>query len=357
MVTKSGSNAFHGGLFEYVRNNNMDARNFFDGASNSVLKLNQFGGSIGGPIKKDKLFFFVSQENFFQRAGLNFVNTVPSAAARAKAQANAATNPKIAAILPLLAAYPVGQQPSSNPLLDIARLNSASKVNEFYGSLRLDYHLSDNDTFSFRYFRDQGDSFEPLDVTSRGQNFTLVPQNAMLSWTRVISPTVVNEFKLGLNASKSRSTGIATSNVPGLDLAPITVSFTGAVAIPGIGGQGASAGAAAARRPDPRQQRLQHLAAALHQLGDAHHGHAFLDQGQPQHQVRRRVPADSHGDRPVWRNHLYVRQHRRPAGEYSEFDPVQRSRGSAQSLEQRPNRTAPLCNSNTSSPTFRTNGR
>src|SRR5204862_1517106 len=62
VVTKSGSNGFHGGLFEYVRNNNMDARNFFDGASNSVLKLNQFGGSLGGPIKKDKLFFFVSQE-------------------------------------------------------------------------------------------------------------------------------------------------------------------------------------------------------------------------------------------------------------------------------------------------------
>jgi hypothetical protein len=65
----------------------------------------------------------------------------------------------------------------------------------------------------------------------------------MLSWTRVVTPTVVNEFKLGLNASKSRSTG-TVPNVPGIDLAPITVSFTGAVAIPGIGGQGASAGAA-----------------------------------------------------------------------------------------------------------------
>ena len=244
VVTKSGSNGFHGGLFEYVRNNNMDARNFFDGSSNSALKLNQFGGSIGGPIQKDKLFFFVSQENFFQRAGLNFVNTVPSAAAKAQAQANAATNPKIAGILPLLAAYPVGQRPSSNPLLDIASLNSASRVNEFYGSLRLDYHLGDKDTISFRYFRDQGDSLEPLDVTGRGQNFTLVPQNALISWTRVISPTVVNEFKVGLNASKSRSTGTIANPVPGVDLANITVSFTGAVAIPGIGGQGASAGAA-----------------------------------------------------------------------------------------------------------------
>jgi hypothetical protein len=195
VITKSGSNSVHGAAFEYLRSDKVDAPNYFDtaaGLPKSLLKQNQFGGSIGGPIKKDKLFFFVSQENFFQRAGINFNNTVPSAAAKAQAQANAATNPKIAAILPLLNAYPVGLLHSSNPLLDIASLNSASTVNEFYGSMRLDYHASDNDTISFRYFRDQGDSFEPLDVTSRGQNFTLVPQNAMLSWTRVVTPTVVN---------------------------------------------------------------------------------------------------------------------------------------------------------------------
>jgi hypothetical protein len=243
VVTKSGSNQFHGGLFEYVRNNKLDARNFFDGSDNSTLRLNQFGGSIGGPIKKDKLFFFLSQENFFQRAGINFVNTVPSAAAKAQAQANAVGNPRVAAILPLLAAYPTGTQASANPLLDFARLNTASKVNEFYGSFRIDYHLSDTDNITFRYFRDQGDSFEPLDVTARGQNFTMVPQNGMISWNRVISPTVINELKVGLNAVKSRSNGV-TASAPGVDLSQITVSFTGAVAIPGVGGQGASAGAA-----------------------------------------------------------------------------------------------------------------
>src|SRR5689334_4190348 len=58
VVTKSGSNDFHGGLFEYVRNDAFDARNFFDRATKSELRLNQFGGSIGGPIAKDKAFFF-----------------------------------------------------------------------------------------------------------------------------------------------------------------------------------------------------------------------------------------------------------------------------------------------------------
>src|SRR5262249_60434370 len=118
-----------------------------------------------------------------QRAGVNLVETVPSVSARAQAQA--ASDPKVAAILPLLRAYPVGQQPSSNSLLDIAYLNSAGRVDEHYGSIRLDYHASEKDIFSLRYFRDQGVSFDPLSVTGRAQSFTAVPQNAMVSWTRL----------------------------------------------------------------------------------------------------------------------------------------------------------------------------
>src|SRR6266700_6356247 len=86
VVTKSGGNAFHGGLFEYLRNDKLDARNFFDFLDNGAkteLRLNQYGGSIGGPIRKDKLFFFAALEDLKQRAGVNVFGTVPSAAARA----------------------------------------------------------------------------------------------------------------------------------------------------------------------------------------------------------------------------------------------------------------------------------
>src|SRR6185369_4159123 len=70
VVTKSGGNAFHGGLFEYLRNDKLDARNFFDFLDNGAkteLRLNQYGGSIGGPIKKDKIFFFAAIEALNQR--------------------------------------------------------------------------------------------------------------------------------------------------------------------------------------------------------------------------------------------------------------------------------------------------
>src|SRR5258706_15286997 len=66
----------------------------------------------------------------------------------------------------------------------------------------------------------------------------------MASWTRLLSSTMINEFKVGLNANKTRSFGVVNNTVPGLDLAPLTVNFTGSVAIPGIASQGASAGAA-----------------------------------------------------------------------------------------------------------------
>lgn len=243
IATKSGSNDVHGALFEYVRNNAFDARNFFDSSKKSPLRLNQYGGSIGGPIQKNKLFFFASFEALNQRAGLNLIETVPSVAARAKAAADAQTNPKIAAILPLINAYPVGTQQSANSQLDIAYLNTSGKVDEYFGSARFDYTLNDKNNFTFRMLRDQGESFDPASVTGRGTNYTAVPQNYMASWTRVVTPSTINEFKVGLNSVKTRSFGVVKP-AAGVDLAALTVTFTGSVALPGIASQGASAGAA-----------------------------------------------------------------------------------------------------------------
>jgi hypothetical protein len=243
IATKSGSNAFHGSLFEYVRNDTFDARNFFDGAGKSPLRLNQYGGSLGGPIQKNKLFFFAAIEALNQRGGINLIETVPSVAARAKAASDALTNPKIAAILPLVNAYPVGTQPSANAQLDIAYLNTSNRVDEYFGSARLDYTLNEKNSFSFRVLRDQGESFDPASVTGRGANYTAVPQNWMASWTNMLTPRTINEFKVGLNGSKTRSLGVVKP-AAGVDLTAITVNFTGSVSIPGIASQGASAGAA-----------------------------------------------------------------------------------------------------------------
>lgn len=232
VITKSGSNNFHGALFEYVRNSAFDARNFFD-AGKSPLRLNQFGGSLGGPIRKDRLFFFAGVEVLKQRAGVNLLGTVPSQPARARA---------VSSIRPLLDAYPAGQFRTSNPDLDLAALNASAVMDEYYGSLRLDYALSPRYNLAVRYFRDQGELRTPMDVSGSYQRVTAVPQNAMISLQQIFSSNVIHETKLGFNGVKTRINGVAPT-VNGIDLSQIAVSFTGTVALPGVLGQGASAGA------------------------------------------------------------------------------------------------------------------
>ena len=161
--------------------------------------MNQYGGSIGGAIKKDKLFFFVAQESLRQRAGVNLIATVPSAAARARA---------VPSIQPLLAGYPTGT-PTSNPDLDLAQRAASSSIDEYFGSFRLDHHINDKFTQYLRYNRDQGYLIQPLDVTGSNQVVTGVPQNVVYTLQQVLSPSMVNETKLGLQRQQdARSTAL-----------------------------------------------------------------------------------------------------------------------------------------------------
>jgi hypothetical protein len=82
VTTKSGSNGFHGSLYEFLRNTSLDAKSFF-ATSAEKFNLNQFGGSIGGPIRKNKTFFFIDGEQKYQRRGLTFTGLLPSEAMRA----------------------------------------------------------------------------------------------------------------------------------------------------------------------------------------------------------------------------------------------------------------------------------
>ena len=144
VITKSGTNELHGSVFEYLRNDYLDARNYFDKSPKQApLRLNQFGGSVGGPIIKNKLFFFGSNENLVQRQYIAFSATTLSAAARARA---------VPSIRPLLAAWPVGNAgPTTNPDLDFYSANLASKVNDHFSSGRLDYAVNSRNQMYVRY--------------------------------------------------------------------------------------------------------------------------------------------------------------------------------------------------------------
>src|SRR5262245_53342586 len=208
VITKSGSNDFHGSVFEYLRNDALDARNFFDKVGKSPLRLNNFGGSVGGPIVREKLFFFTSYEGYRQRAGINFLEAVPSQAARARA---------VPSIVPLLAAFPVGSFATTDPDFDVAYLQGRSKVTENAASLRLDYKMSAKHSFYMRYFRNQAKSDDPEGVTGRHAVIRAQPQNVVMAWQQIWTSNTFNEFKVGFNEAYTRVNGVAPV-IPGIDL-------------------------------------------------------------------------------------------------------------------------------------------
>ena len=91
IVTQSGGNVVHGSLFEFLRNSDLDARNFFDQGYVPPFRRNQFGGAIGGPIRKNKLFLFGNYEGFRQALALTSVSVVPDAQTRLGNLPNATT--------------------------------------------------------------------------------------------------------------------------------------------------------------------------------------------------------------------------------------------------------------------------
>ncbi|HVG37670.1 MAG TPA: carboxypeptidase-like regulatory domain-containing protein, partial [Pyrinomonadaceae bacterium] len=240
VVTKSGGNDFHGSLFEYLRNDALDARNFFDVVGKSPLRLNQFGGSLGGPIVKDKFFFFGSYEGYRLRSGINNVEAVPSAAACARAVA--ATQPFcLAAFRSPDAVVLPGASTSAD--FDILQLQSSNTVDENAFSGRLDLKFNTNNSMFFRFFRDKGTNNSPEGVTGRRTVIEAVPQNAVLEYQSIISPSVINEAKIGYNGARTRINGFAPT-VNGVDLSAVILNISGQVANSGIPGQGGNSGIA-----------------------------------------------------------------------------------------------------------------
>lgn len=251
VVTKSGSNDFHGSLFEFIRNDALDAANFFDNivGQKSPLRLNQFGGSIGGPILRDRTFFFFSYEGYRLRAGVNSIEAVPGLASRICAPPiGTGTTACNAAILPLLPAF---RSPNAaiisigtgSNLFDVAQLQANSSVDENSFAFRFDHKFNNTNSMYFRFFRDQGTNDQPEGVTGRRVLINAVPQNGVVALQSILKPTLLNEFKFGYNSAYTRINGFAPV-VNGIDLSSIALNISGNTANFGIAGQGSSAGTA-----------------------------------------------------------------------------------------------------------------
>ena len=210
-VSRSGTNAFHGSGYEYLRNSALDAANFFEnknGAPKAPFRQNQFGGSLGGPIKKDKLFFFVNDEELRNALGQTVIALVPDANAHLGIVngVNVGVNPKIA---PLLALYPLPTTTLSGGTGSIAEADTQTGT-ENYLLARVDYNLSSKDSLYVRYVRDHGDTTLPFLGSPLPPRWPEIGatrnQFATIEWRRVISPTLVNLLRFSFTRTRETDT-------------------------------------------------------------------------------------------------------------------------------------------------------
>ncbi|HEX3879773.1 MAG TPA: carboxypeptidase regulatory-like domain-containing protein [Bryobacteraceae bacterium] len=193
IVTKSGSNAFHGSVFEYARNDTFDARPFSYTTGLPPFKFNQYGGTFGGAILKNRTFFFLSYEGLRQTQNLQApAQDVPSLSFRARALAQ---SPVIA---PLLAAFPDPTGTTSNPDIGVWVGPSQNVQNEDVGTLRLDHRFNDRWSSYFRFTRNHAETRVP-ETLNYGTNSINAPFNALLDLLYVISPRSTNEVRLAGN--------------------------------------------------------------------------------------------------------------------------------------------------------------
>jgi outer membrane receptor protein involved in Fe transport len=205
IITRSGSNSFHGALWEFLRNDAMDATDFST-STVQPLKQNQFGGTFGGPIRKDKTFFFGYYEGFRNRQGETVAATVPSLQERqgifpqplfnfSSGQPVLVPGGQVTPIDPIaqnvLAFYPL---PNSGPNAFVTTQSLAQNNDQF--GLRFDHYLSPSDTLNFRYMYSAGPTTDPL--STAGANVPGFPvgqydraQNFVAQETHVFSPAVI----------------------------------------------------------------------------------------------------------------------------------------------------------------------
>jgi hypothetical protein len=239
-ITKSGTNQFHGDAYEFLRNDVLDARNYFDPATKPQFKRNQFGGSIGGPIWKDHTFFFADYEGLRESQGISTRVFVPSQALRngvlcsvpqpgpggcSTQGVTGSPNPDPAtgidkAVLPYLGLWALPNAGVvGNGDTGIYAFNGGHVTSENFGTARVDHKFSDRDSIFGSYQYDGATAAQPdaandvLIGNTTGRVFVAIEE------THIFSPQLINSARFGLNRSFHTSVGIRAINPLSANLA------------------------------------------------------------------------------------------------------------------------------------------
>jgi len=224
IVTASGANELHGSVYEFLRNSALDARNFFDQGSIPPFERNVFGAALGGPIKKDKTFFFANYEGFRQHLGVSDVTFVPDAEALQgyvpsscpSTSTTTLTHVGVSAsVAPLFALWPVANGPDLGCGIAEDFSHPLQTVREDFGTARLDHTFSAKDTLDAVYtIDDSADDTRTADPLSFDTE-SLREQVVSLSETHLFSPVVLNKATIGFSRAGFYFNGDSLVDLPG----------------------------------------------------------------------------------------------------------------------------------------------
>ena len=208
VATKSGGNTWTGSVFEYHRNEALDSPIYFDQGEKPDFMRNQFGATLGGPIKKDKTFFFLGYEGLRENLGKIVSTVVPDANARLGLLPNPASPGQLRnvgvnpAVRPYLDAYPLPNGASLGGGLAEHRFPFDQTVDQNFFQARVDHHLSANDQMFIRYTRDVADQYLPTDFPQFPRTFLSTNQFLTAELRHAASGTTLHTLRLSWSATQ-----------------------------------------------------------------------------------------------------------------------------------------------------------
>ena len=245
--TRSGTSDFHGSVYEFFRNSALDARNFFD-TRKPPFHRNQFGVSLGGPIRKDRTYIFGDYEGLHSSLGVTQVDTVPSAAARAGNLSTGHITVDPAVLRFVNAFYPL---PNGSLLgtgdTGIFNFSGQQVTPENYFTTKLDHKVSEQDSLSGMYMFDTGTVRQPDELNDKRTGYDSRRQVFTANETHTVSPHVLNSFRFGVNrvvattgltfpSGNPNASDLSFGTVPGKTAAGVSVTgltqFSGGLGSP-----------------------------------------------------------------------------------------------------------------------------
>jgi hypothetical protein len=201
VLTKSGTNDLHGTLLHYLRNDNFDARNFFDLEEQPEFRRNQFGGTIGGPVRQDKAFFFFGYEGLREALGRTVSSEVPDLDAR-RGIINGIDYGVNPLVLPYLEEFPLPNGPNRGGGIALYTFGFQQRLDQDFLQARYDHLFNANNQMFGRYTQDVADQLLPTEYPQFPRTFRSRNRFATAELRSLLSPQLVNTLRVGFSRTR-----------------------------------------------------------------------------------------------------------------------------------------------------------